>query len=100
MRLPRLQATLAIGHWDRLELTGTDGKTLLLERGREWSLERADRILGLVGGPRELIEIDTAQTVGIRIHENRPPKADRPIDPDRETRQTDASAGGSYGDSR
>ena len=99
VRLPRLQATLALGHWDRLELTGSDGRTVFLERDHEWYFERSDRVLGLVVGAFELIELDTAQIVAVRLHEHRPASQAPGVDPDADAQDHGGSEGGSDGDS-
>lgn len=69
MRVPKVLKVLSLTHWDRLEISAADGRTVFLESDREWYVERADRILGFASDSSELLEIDIAQIVAIPTHE-------------------------------
>jgi hypothetical protein len=95
MRLPKVLKVLSLTHWDRLEISAADGRTVFLESDREWYVERADRILGFASDSSALLEIDIAQIVAIRTHEAHR----QPLDPAPATSDHERLEGGPDGTS-
>ena len=69
MRLPRLKRLMAMPHWTRMEMNGAGGHSITVERTHEWYFESADRVIGVILGPRQVIEVDVAQIVSVRLVE-------------------------------